>query len=226
MKPVVLNTGSRNEQYEGLTVLHKPLIEICALPLTSTIREQYDWLIFTSKNAVQLFFKYYPNVTFDKVAAIGIKTAQALQKLNIHVDFIPTRYQQEHFIDEMGELFHHKTICLPISKKARTNMYDTLKNIATVDRIELYEPRPNEENVKCVHQFILDNKVDWLMFLSPSAVQAYFSRHTITASVRVIAIGQVTSNALDHFNIEHIISEKETMQHMFETITKLNKGRY
>lgn len=49
MKPVVLNTGSRNETYKGLTVLHKPLIKICALPLDETIRAQYDWLILRVK---------------------------------------------------------------------------------------------------------------------------------------------------------------------------------
>lgn len=222
MKPVVLNTGSRNETYKGLTVLHKPLIKICALPLDETIRAQYDWLIFTSKNAVTLFFEMYPYIKYKQVAAIGTKTEEALSNLNIKVDYVPSRFQQEYFLEDMDTRFQDKTVCLPVSKKARPLMFETLKNIATVDKIELYEPQPHLDNVMCVHQMIRSRTIDWILFLSPSSVHAYFQHFSLSEDIRVMAIGQVTSEALQKYNVSHVISEQETLYAMYETIKKLN----
>lgn len=222
MKPVILNTGSRNETYEGMTVLHKPLIKICALPLDETIRAQYDWLIFTSKNAVTLFFDMYPDVKYKQVAAIGTKTKETLADMNINVDYVPSRFQQEYFLEDMDTRFKDKTVCLPVSKKARPLMFETLKNIAIVDKIELYEPQPYLDNVMCVHQMIQSGDIDWILFLSPSSVQAYFQHYTLSEDVRVLAIGQVTSETLQKYNVPHAISEKETLFAMYETIKKLD----
>ncbi len=222
MKPVVLNTGSRNETYKGLTVLHKPLIKICALPLDETIRAQYDWLIFTSKNAVTLFFEMYPYIKYKQVAAIATKTEEALSNLNIKVDYVPSRFQQEYFLEDMDTRFQDKTICLPVSKKARPLMFETLKNIAIVDKIELYEPQPHLDNVMCVHQMIRSRNIDWILFLSPSSVHAYFQYFSLSEDIRVMAIGQVTSEALQKYNVSHVISKQETLYAMYETIKKLD----
>lgn len=217
MKPVVLNTGSRNETYKGLTVLHKPLIKICALPLDETIRAQYDWLIFTSKNAVTLFFDSYPHVTFNRIASIGKKTTEQIAQYGYKVDFEPTIFDQEHFILEANGRFNGQTICLPCSVKARPWLHDYLQSVSDVFRIDLYQPCVNVNEVASAHNLIEMNKVDYITFMSPSAVHAYFERYSST-NIPVVAIGHVTGAALDAYGQEYFLSEQSTKDSIINKI--------
>ena len=63
-------------------------------------------------------------VNYQKVAAIGEKTAEYCQSLDISVDFIPKDYSQEGFINQFSE--YNQKILLPSSKQARPYLYDEL----------------------------------------------------------------------------------------------------
>ncbi len=67
-------------QQMGATVLHQPAIAISAVtPAKAVVAEDYDWIIFISKNAVKYGLQYLdidPEKT--QLAAIGKATQQAL----------------------------------------------------------------------------------------------------------------------------------------------------
>jgi len=67
---------------------------------------QYSWAVFTSANGVRVFFDYLDARRDDarvfgsaKIAAIGLKTSQALLKRNVYADAIPHRYVAEDLAD-------------------------------------------------------------------------------------------------------------------------------
>ena len=67
---------------------------------------KYDWIVFTSANGVGAFFKYLDARRDDarifggaKIAAIGLKTSQALLRRNVYADAIPHRYIAEDLAD-------------------------------------------------------------------------------------------------------------------------------
>lgn len=223
MKPIVLMTDSKPYKDERVEIIHLPFIKIAPLAV-QTIRPQYDWLIFTSKNAVDIFFDQYNTTQFSKIAAIGIKTSNYLEQLGLKVDFVPTQFNQECFIEEMGDRFNQCTVCLPVSRKARPKLYNALKKDSTVDRIDIYEPVPNDENINKAKALILNQQIDWITFLSPSSVTA-FGNEIFTNRVSVIAIGHVTSKALKDNEIHHYVSEQETKQSIIDTIIKIETER-
>ena len=59
MKPVIVMTQTSKVQSDMVEVIHKPFIKIQSLEFdTQLLHDNYDWLIFSSKNAVHLFYKY------------------------------------------------------------------------------------------------------------------------------------------------------------------------
>src|SRR5690606_12126193 len=77
-------------------------------PFSQAIRRQfrelisYQWVLFTSSNAVRIFFDYLMQMNRDartlaqcKIAAIGDKTAEALRSHGIIADVIPRQAIQE-----------------------------------------------------------------------------------------------------------------------------------
>ena len=73
----------------------------------------YDWIFFTSQNAVKYFFEILNKNCYDsralskvQIAAVGHKTKQELTKYNIKADFVPKRFSFEDLINELSEKEH------------------------------------------------------------------------------------------------------------------------
>lgn len=67
---------------------------------------QYSWVVFTSANGVRVFFDYLEARRDDarifgaaKIAAIGLKTSQALLERSVRADAVPQRYVAEDLAD-------------------------------------------------------------------------------------------------------------------------------
>lgn len=223
MKPVVLMTDSRAYKTDKVEMIHLPFIGIEALPvLHSLFNRHYDWLILTSKNAVEMFFTHYPSVTFDYLAAIGKKTAEALRERGYAVDFMPAEFNQEAFINESGSRLNGCRILLPCSKDARPGLYHHLNQHAVVERLDLYQPVVKEANVHQAHHLIINHQVDYVTFMSPSAVKGYFSCYN-NIERPVIAIGPVTGNALRQMNQPFVLAETSTKEAMIQKIIEMRE---
>ena len=70
----------------------------------------YDWLIFTSQSSVKAFHskmvKYQLDASFftAKIAVVGTKTAVPLKELGFTVDFTPTIFSADVFVQEFPEV--------------------------------------------------------------------------------------------------------------------------
>lgn len=118
MKPVVVMTQTNDVQSDLVTIIHKPFIEIKPLAFDLNLLDQhYDWLIFSSKNAVKYFYKYLKSLNVDYIAVIGVKTAQYCESLGIHVDYMPDDFSQEGFLEAFNKI--NKKILIPSSELAR-----------------------------------------------------------------------------------------------------------
>src|SRR5712691_4576981 len=98
---------SELEQY-GAQVIVCPTIEIRELESYERLDDAidhlygYDWLIFTSVNGVDYFFRRLKARNHEtseldelKVCAIGEATAERLRTLHVHVDVIPEEFKAE-----------------------------------------------------------------------------------------------------------------------------------
>ena len=100
LKPLILVTGTRTEHYGQIgRVIHQPLIHIEKIdpnPLledTLSSLDQFDWLFFTSRYAVNFFFEALEKHGKDsrilsglRIASVGNMTSQALRLFGIVPD--------------------------------------------------------------------------------------------------------------------------------------------
>ncbi|MCL2680710.1 MAG: uroporphyrinogen-III synthase [Coriobacteriia bacterium] len=101
----------------GARVVSFPTIELLPPPDSSIVRRaiaditRFDWIVFTSANAVSCFFDYlrqYGNcqnsIVQQKTAVVGPATAQALVQHGVSPDLIADSYQAEGIIAAFQQL--------------------------------------------------------------------------------------------------------------------------
>src|SRR5207302_2265644 len=100
----------------------------------------YDWVVFTSANAVERFLTLVPDARSlgsAKVAAIGPGTAEALARFGIRPDVVPDRFVAESLLD--GFPGGPGRVLLPRAADAREVLPDGLAAKGwQVDVVEAY----------------------------------------------------------------------------------------
>ena len=196
MKPVIVMTQTNEVHSHLVDIIHKPFIQLKQLHFNEKLLDHsYDWLIFSSKNAVKYFYPYLKNVKVKKVAVIGDKTAQYCNELGISVDFVPRDFSQEGFLDEFKISEQH--LLLPSSEKARSKLVQQLSKYNEVVKIDLYRPVPNFKNISQVKSLVRKHQIDAVTFSSSSAVEFYFKEDNVPEFDHYFAIG-------NHIKIQYI----------------------
>lgn len=219
MKPVVVMTQTSKIQSDLVTIIHKPFIDIKPLEFDSRLlKDNYDWLIFSSKNAVKFFSPYMHVVNFKKIAVVGEKTAQYCRASKIPVDLIPQDYSQEGLINQFQK--YNQRILIPSSKQARPLLRDTLARNNNVVKIDLYEPVPHYKHIDEVKSLIFNSKINALTFSSSSSVRYYFNEDPIPKFDYYFAIGKQTANTLHSYNQPAIVANKQTLESLIDKVVE------
>lgn len=113
----------------GASVILFPTIEIRPLhmEIPATLSTPFDWIIFTSANAVESFFAVREQAHIDmeapRICAVGPATAEALEHHGASVDLMPEVYMAEAVLAalrvEIGPDFNGTRILLPRGNIAR-----------------------------------------------------------------------------------------------------------
>ena len=93
----------------GFDVVAAPLIRVEAIEGPTIEADRYDWILITSRNAVEPLLRRLQGRP-GRVAAIGPGTAEALRALGIEPDLVAERSTQEGLADELpnppGRVLH------------------------------------------------------------------------------------------------------------------------
>lgn len=224
MKKTVLVTQTKlNVTSDRFNVMHAPLISIQPLDVEEAfLKHEYDWLILTSKNAVKLFLPYMEDLKFSKIGSIGEKTTEVLVNNGYTVDFEPSVYTQEGFIEDFP--LHDERVervLYPTSRAARPHLKDYLESHGvTVDKLSIYEPVDNVGSMEKIREEMDD--IDILTFSSPSGVKVFmkYIEPELLKEKPVISIGAVTKEKLDEYGVPSISPEKATLESMYELINE------
>ncbi|MCQ9278011.1 uroporphyrinogen-III synthase [Staphylococcus borealis] len=217
MKPVVVMTQSSEFNSDLVDIVHKPFIEIQSLEFdTQVLHHNYDWIIFSSKNAVRLFYQYLNQVDVNYVAVIGKKTAELCETLNINVDFVPDDYSQEGLLEQFKQ--ENQSILIPSSAMARPKLQQTLAQTNNVTKIDLYEPIANDRNISEVIQQVESHKIDAITFSSSSAVNEYIKHNVPKQFDNYFAIGKQTAITLHQHGLNSLVADKQTSESLINKI--------
>lgn len=209
----------------GFNPICFPLIRFEPVEIKNpNIIEEYEYLIFTSKNAVKYFFHQIPKIN-KKIIAVGEKTAEYLQKLGYKDIIIPKTYSAEgvkEYIEENIKEFADKKIALI---RALEGMDTLLNSNFKIDVIAVYKTQLNiPENVYEIKLLIEDGKIYAIVFSSPSTFKGFLNifkekSASLLKKMKVVAIGKTTKNFIENqgFKVD-IMPDKFTFE---EIIKKL-----
>ena len=214
----------------GADAIEAPMIRIVApddyAPLDAACARvsEFDWVVFSSANAVDAFMERLLAGPQDlralkgvKLCAVGPTSAERLAHYRLKIDLVPTEYRAEGIVRalaESGDLRESKVL-LPRADIGRELVADELRTRgADVTEVVAYRTivaEPEREGEPDIYRMLLDRSVDVVTFTSPSAVRNFVHvlgpepaadllRTTIVAS-----IGPVTAEAAAQCNIHTTI---------------------
>lgn len=196
----------------------------------------FDWVIFTSVNAVKYFFARLADLGSDsralgtcRVCAVGPKTAAALQPHGIRPDLVPTDYKAEGVIAAFAKMdVAGKRFLFPKADKARDVIPAGLAALGgDVLAPVAYRNVLPEELPEQVLAALEERRVDCVTFTSSSTAEnlaAMLGENRflrLLEGVAVAAIGPVTGKSCRELGLHVAIEPKEyTLAAMTDEIVR------
>lgn len=212
------------EKAENYTALHNAFKNI----------SNYDWIVFTSVNAVEIFFEEFRKVNMDirdlkdiKICAIGPATRESLEKKGIIVNTMPDEYRAEGIIEELkGEIKPGNWVLLPRARGARSILPEALKEWgAHVNEIYIYKAVAEKRVSKEMFEEIMDGNVDFITFTSSSTVHNFINivgldnALRINKKTKIACIGPITAKTAQEAGLTiDIVAEKYTIDGLITAI--------
>jgi len=186
----------------GYIPVVKPMIKIVSVSLTAQQKSllktaQYDYFVFSSKNAVKYFNRQYRTLRFRKsfkkveFIAIGQQTAKALKRYGnpIHLYQFNNADNFEQYVQNKVGSANYIYFCSDLAAvkwKLHQHRNGTI--------IELYKTKADSKSVQL-------NRFKHLVFMSSSAVNSFFQKNIqIPKHTLCYAIGETTRNTLRYYH--------------------------
>jgi uroporphyrinogen III methyltransferase/synthase len=182
----------------GANVLVQPAVEIAEphdwSPVDSVISriDQFDWLVFSSSNGVEYFFRRLFETGCDarhlghaRLAAIGPATVEALAQYHLQADLQPgEHYRAESLAETLRPHVRGKRVFLARASRGREVLAELLSAAgAEVEQTVVYESRDVSVANNQVRQTLAAGRIDWV---------------TVTSSAIARSLVQLFGNDLKH----------------------------
>ena len=226
-------------EQKGANCIECPTIEVRLpkdlRPLDQALEtlSQYDWVIFSSTNAVRFFFERLFGLGFDLrsigkigIATVGSSTADAVSALHLTVDLVPENFRAEGLIEAFSRVgVFGKRILIPRAEKAREILPKGLSELgAEVTVVSSYRTTAPDLRPEIL-EILEEETIDVLTFTSSSTVKNFFRlipddlRSRIIDHAEVACIGPITSKTAEDFGLKVAIEpEKFTIPSLVSAI--------
>ena len=198
----------------------KPVENNLALERALAKLNCYEWIVFTSVNAVEVVFDRYSSFIKEekrevKVATIGPKTAEALQARGITPDFVPQEYVAEAILPGLGDLVG-KWVLLPRAEIARQALPEAIFEAGGVPhQITVYKTLPAQPDPDGLAA--LRSGVDVITLTSSSTVRNFIAIAEqngldpldLPNNPLFACIGPITEQAANEAGLPNLIVAKE-----------------
>lgn len=207
-------TGLRHALAElGADVLELPALRIEPIedPALRTCLDridEFEWVVFTSQNAVRIVWDALRATGRDarafassRIACVGRSTSDALLSHGLAADVLPQRFVAEGVLDAMAsrsDMTGARVLYLA-AEGARDVLPEGLRVLGCpVEVVRVYRSVNDGAGADVLRSAIADGTVDAVTFASASAVRGYVDvvGAELARAVPAISIGPVTSEAV------------------------------
>jgi uroporphyrinogen III methyltransferase / synthase len=210
----------------GAEPIEAPMIRIAPPEDPAPLQEvaaragEFDWIVFTSGNAVQAFMDALLSGSQDvralkgpRLCTVGPGTAEKLTAYGIKVDLVPSEFRAEAVIAALAALgsLNGAKVLLPRADIGRDVIADELRTAgATVTDVIAYRTLIEDvqrEGDPDIYGMLLERKIDVVTFTSGSAVRNFAKVYgaeqaaDLLRNTVVAAIGPVTAQSAEQLGI-------------------------
>ena len=184
-----------------------------------------DWLVFTSRHGVDAFFRNLKENHLDirclcgcRLAAVGSKTAEALQGYGVYADLVPDSFHGCALSDTLKKhISPGETVCYFKAADAAGELRLKLAGICRLKEIELYENCPvwpELEEGKEAEDY------DGILFTCASSAKRLLEAVGTEwkKNVKAYSIGPKTTECLQSYGVEFVLEAKVCT---YETLAEL-----
>ena len=171
---------------EGAESVELPCIDVQPLEDDSPLRDAaarlggYCWVVFTSVNGVNAFWRALEGSGMDarafggvRVAAIGPATAHSLARRGIVADYVPVEYVAEALLEGLGaHVCSGDAVLIPRAEGAREVLVEGLRaRGVTVDALVAYHTTLPQTSGDRARRLLQGSTIDVVTFASSSTVR-------------------------------------------------------
>ncbi len=194
--------------------------------------EKVDWLVFTSKNGVEAFFKNFFESGLDvrrlaacRIAVIGEKTADALHPYGLCADLVPDRYDSEAFAKQFLEcLTGEERVWYLKAEHTDSHLRERAEGRCKWEEIVVYENQRVAADFERVRPF---REYQGILFTCASSVERMIAEigeewKKCKECKGIYSIGGKTTACLHEYGVESVIeAESATYEGMVEACLRL-----
>jgi len=189
--------------HRGIEVIPLPVIGTRNVPFNwpdDLMPEQVGWAVFSSAFGVSSFFNRLEELGIrladsTQIAAVGEKTAEALQGCGFRVDHIPSESYGQILFEELAVSVVRPGQTVVYARAADVN-FDPAELFAQHGiryySVVCYETVPQKVNTDLVQRF---SDRDYILFTAPSTVRSYHEQFG-PPTAKAIAIGNSTGSEM------------------------------
>lgn len=195
-------------------------------------RREYGWIMFTSVNAVEMFWKRLYTLNLDsrwladtKVGAIGPATARALEEKGVRPDYLPEIYTSQGFLAGLKKKdIAGCKVFLPRADIAGNELSDGLAKLgAEVQQVTAYRTVTATKSISQAKLMLLRGEIDVITFTSASTVNSLLAilgqRWGVIKQARLACIGPNTAVALADKGLKaDIVATEHTVPGLIEAM--------
>jgi uroporphyrinogen III methyltransferase/synthase len=199
--------------------------DFSALDEAITQVDRFDWMVFTSAQAVRaivarserLKIPLSRAVSKAMIAAVGPASAESVTQAGLPVEYVANVHNGVALADELGERIRGRKVLLPRSNRANPDLPAALKRHgALVTEVVAYRTlQPTDVDKQNLGR-IVTREADAILFFSPSAVQHFEELAGVEQlcelqdRLAITAVGPVTAGALQEAGVEKAVVAADT----------------
>jgi uroporphyrinogen III methyltransferase/synthase len=218
----------------GAEAILLPVITIAAPLDKSPLRaaaarvNEYDWIIFTSTNAINCFVAELAGAPAEcraRVATVGASTRECAERQGFAVALTPENYVAESLVASFGsEMIEGRRILIPSAAVTRDVVATELRRRgAQVEVVEAYRNAIPVEATEQAGRIFREPLPDWVTFASSSAVNHLVELvgTAVLRQVKIASIGTVTSDTVSKHGLAASVEARvASMDGLVEAIVR------
>lgn len=196
--------------------------------------KHFNWLVFTSVNGVEEFFKVLKDQGKDvrdlagiELVAIGPATQGALENRGLRVSFVPEEYRAEKIIEGLASrVLPGQSVLLARAEEARDILPESLKALgADVWDVPAYSTIVGQANKEELKSMLRDKMIHAVTFTSSSTVRNFLKLLdddlSLLEGVKIFSIGPITSATARELGLTiHREAERYTINGLVQALVE------